>query len=102
MPFLSSQGDPDKQIPEYLHASHHRLIPPILILSDPGWWLLNKPWNLTELEEKHPNYTNTDHGTHGYDPYACREMQTIFFAYGPAFKKGVTMEAFENVNVRAG
>uniref|UniRef100_A0A7M5WLL2 Uncharacterized protein n=1 Tax=Clytia hemisphaerica TaxID=252671 RepID=A0A7M5WLL2_9CNID len=93
------QGDPDKQIPEYLHASHHRLIPPLLILPDPGWWLLDKHWNLTELEINYPNYTKIDHGTHGYDPYSCREMQTIFFASGPAFKKGVTMEAFDNVNV---
>ena len=38
-------------------------------------------------------------GTHGYDPFASKEMHTIFFARGPAFNKNVTMEPFESVNV---
>jgi predicted AlkP superfamily pyrophosphatase or phosphodiesterase len=38
-------------------------------------------------------------GTHGYDPYQVKDMHTIFFAWGPAFKKALTIPAFENVNV---
>jgi predicted AlkP superfamily pyrophosphatase or phosphodiesterase len=37
-------------------------------------------------------------GAHGYDP-AVRDMHAIFIAHGPAFKQGVTLPPFENVNV---
>ena len=70
------------------------MIPPILILPEPGWVLLDKrdddQETASELSWK---------GVHGYDPTVCKEMQTIFFASGPAFKRGVTMEPFESVNV---
>jgi predicted AlkP superfamily pyrophosphatase or phosphodiesterase len=37
-------------------------------------------------------------GEHGYDP-AIPDMGASFYAWGPAFRKGVTIPAFENVNV---
>ena len=37
-------------------------------------------------------------GEHGYDNY-LPDMGATFYAWGPAFKKGVTIPAFENVNV---
>ena len=84
------------QPPKYLHYTKNELIPPILILPSPGWILADQKLNTT-VDEKVIN--KIEHGTHGYDPYASKEMQTIFFARGPAFKRGVTMEPFESVNV---
>ena len=37
-------------------------------------------------------------GEHGYDP-AIPDMGATFYAWGPAFRQGVTIPAFENVNV---
>ena len=38
-------------------------------------------------------------GAHGYDPYKVKEMHAVFMAWGPAFKRGIKIPAFENVNV---
>ena len=35
----------------------------------------------------------------GYDPTIARSMHGISIASGPAFKTGVTVPAFENVNI---
>lgn len=37
-------------------------------------------------------------GAHGFDP-AIKEMHAVFYAWGPQFKKGMTIPSFENVNV---
>ena len=37
-------------------------------------------------------------GEHGYDP-AIPDMGATFYAWGPAFRKGVTIPAFDNVHV---
>ena len=46
------------------------------------------------------NITNTkvDKGKHGFDP-ARKEMMAGFFAWGPAFKKGILIKSFDNVHV---
>ena len=38
-------------------------------------------------------------GSHGYDPHLVTEMDAVFLAWGPAFKSGLKVPAFENVNV---
>jgi hypothetical protein len=38
-------------------------------------------------------------GHHGFDPSAVKDMHATFIAWGPAFKSGVTVPSFENVNV---
>lgn len=38
-------------------------------------------------------------GSHGFDPYKMKDMQAVFYAWGPAFKPHVNIPAFENVNV---
>jgi len=40
-----------------------------------------------------------ERGNHGYDPQLFPEMRGIFYASGPDLKRGITLEAFENVNV---
>jgi len=38
-------------------------------------------------------------GMHGFDPVLNEQMGATFMAWGPAFKKGLTIEPFENVEV---
>jgi predicted AlkP superfamily pyrophosphatase or phosphodiesterase len=40
-----------------------------------------------------------DPGAHGFDPYLVTDMRTIFYAWGPAFKKGKTIKPIRNVDV---
>ncbi|XP_047128164.1 bis(5'-adenosyl)-triphosphatase enpp4 isoform X2 [Hydra vulgaris] len=76
-----------QDIPKYLHYRDNINIPPILILADREWVL-----------EERVNPPGCCSGRHGYD-IAYVEMSTIFYARGPAFRKGVTLNAFESVNV---
>ena len=96
--FYSSEDDPENRIPDYLH-SKRKPFQPILILADPGYVLYNNPTNST-IEKPVPKGNNTWlWSTHGWNPADSPGMQTIFYAYGPAFKGNVTMDAFESVNV---
>lgn len=89
--YYFSKDDPKKRFPDHLHYSHNDLIPSILILPEPGWLLYDKRLNTS---------TNKSlGGTHGYDAFGCEEMNTIFFARGPDFKKDITIEPFESVNI---
>lgn len=38
-------------------------------------------------------------GWHGYDPTEVKDMHATFYAWGPAFKKGLQIPAFKNVDV---
>ena len=38
-------------------------------------------------------------GTHGYDPTVVQDMHTVFYAWGPAFRKGQKIGSFQNVQV---
>jgi predicted AlkP superfamily pyrophosphatase or phosphodiesterase len=38
-------------------------------------------------------------GWHGYDPSVVKDMHATFYAWGPAFKKGLQIPAFKNVDV---
>ncbi|RYY21929.1 MAG: alkaline phosphatase family protein [Chitinophagaceae bacterium] len=44
------------------------------------------------------NYSVVDRGKHGFDP-AMDDMLAGFFAWGPAFKKGITINRFENIHI---
>ena len=95
--YFYSKENPYDQFPESLHFSKHKLIPPILILPEPGWLLLDKRVDTEEEHDLAPELSWA--GVHGYDPIDCKDMHSIFFARGPAFKRGVTIEPFESVNV---
>jgi predicted AlkP superfamily pyrophosphatase or phosphodiesterase len=59
----------------------------VVVTADLGWiirWAGGRPW--------------TGGGMHGWDP-AYPEMNGIFMAVGPAFARGVTVPAFENIHV---
>lgn len=55
----------------------------ILIADAPYYFSNNKPYA----------------GAHGYDHYQTPDMQATFIAWGPAFKQGLTVPAFENVHI---
>ncbi len=38
-------------------------------------------------------------GYHGFEPLKVKDMHATFMAWGPAFKKGMKIPAFENVNI---
>jgi len=45
------------------------------------------------------NRKTTNPGWHGYDPTLVKDMHATFYAWGPAFKKGLNISSFPNVDV---
>lgn len=73
------------EIPAHFHYSHNRRIPPILAVArDHFSFVTDKP--LKEL------------GDHGYDN-RNQNMHPFFLAMGPSFKRGYSVETFNNVDV---
>ena len=68
-------------------------VPPIVCLAERGWYFVTAGAIKKRLEE-HPR----DGGAHGYDPYDPT-MRAVFVAHGPAFKPGVVLPVFDNVDV---
>jgi predicted AlkP superfamily pyrophosphatase or phosphodiesterase len=78
-------------IPARFDFGRHRRVPPILGLADPGWSIASH-----EFFERWKELASG--GSHGYD-HEVRDMQGIFVAAGPAFRKGARVPAFRNVDV---
>ena len=59
---------------------------------------MDNGWSLTSHDyyESHQSYYSG--GTHGYDP-AHPDMHAFFLAHGPAFNSGITVPAFENIQL---
>ena len=79
-----------QELPARFHYGKNRRVPPVLCLADPGWVILN-----------HASFTAKDHfsyGEHGYDNYHP-DMRALFIAHGPAFRSGMVMPPFDNVDV---
>lgn len=74
---------------EYRYGTNPR-INDILIEANPGWSI---SWGKSDNREK--SYTG---GTHGYN-HLLPDMQGIFYAIGPAFRKGYVHPSFQNVNI---
>jgi len=75
------------ELPAHLHYGTHLRIPEILLVADPGW--------TTGLR---PEPRGDTRGDHGYD-WRCRDMHSIFYAEGPAFKKGFSVDTLYNVDI---
>jgi predicted AlkP superfamily pyrophosphatase or phosphodiesterase len=79
------------EIPKRLqYGTHRRVTAPIFCVSDVGWMLLSRAQQDSPLAKVK--------GMHGWDP-AAPDMAALFIASGPAFKKGVTVPDFDNVDV---
>jgi predicted AlkP superfamily pyrophosphatase or phosphodiesterase len=74
--------------PRRFHYGHNPRVAPIFCLPQTGWTINNR-----DFKPAHPEL-----GTHGFDPYSP-EMAAVFVASGPAFRPGVTLRTFDNVDV---
>ncbi|XP_076356226.1 glycerophosphocholine cholinephosphodiesterase ENPP6-like isoform X1 [Tachypleus tridentatus] len=73
-----------EDIPEKYHIKGNNLTPPIVLMADPEYYIIG----LQDETRSIPRSSKVYLGSHGYDPDKTKDMQTIFFARGPAFKKG--------------
>jgi predicted AlkP superfamily pyrophosphatase or phosphodiesterase len=74
-------------VPEHLHYSGHSRIPDIVVVADSGWSIGMRP-----------DGSSYRGGTHGYDP-GNKDMHAIFYAAGPAFRKGHNIGEMRNVDI---
>ena len=65
----------------------------IFIIMKPGYYMS------TGRRIKMAIDSNNTRGEHGFDPYATSNMGAIFYANGPNFKKGLSIDKFENIHV---
>lgn len=82
------------EIPAHLHYGTNARVPAIFCLAEPGWLILTQAIG----EYAQVAYPNGFRGNHGYDP-AVPDMAALFIAHGPAFRRGVTLGAFDNTSV---
>lgn len=82
-------------VPARLHYSKGARIAPVICSADEGWFLTSR--DRYEVQKKRANFTQPE-GRHGYDNSA-ESMRALFIARGPAFKKGKTVDEFENIHI---
>jgi predicted AlkP superfamily pyrophosphatase or phosphodiesterase len=79
-------------MPAALHYGQNARVPPIVCLADVGWYI-------TTHERVSRMRDPLNLGSHGYRPDAP-QMAALFIARGPAFKAGVKLPAFDNIDVQ--
>ncbi|MEO8012010.1 MAG: ectonucleotide pyrophosphatase/phosphodiesterase [Dokdonella sp.] len=77
-------------VPARLHYGRNARIPPLLCIAEHGWIIFDRA---TVAREKHFSL-----GEHGYD-IDHPEMRSLFVGSGPAFRTGVVLPPFDNVDV---
>jgi predicted AlkP superfamily pyrophosphatase or phosphodiesterase len=77
-------------LPPALHYGQNARVPSFICIAEIGWYILTVPLAADKPFE--------GGGAHGYDP-ANREMDALFVANGPAFRSGVVLPAFDNIDV---
>lgn len=75
-----------EDIPAHLHYGTHTRIPEIVLIADQGWTAGLRP------------EVRYSRGDHGYD-WHNSDMHSIFYAEGPAFKKGFVTDTLFNVDI---
>jgi len=83
------------ELPPRYHYSDSPRIAPLIVLPNEGWQLLTR-----QRYEERKSKGQLDHtrGGHGYDN-ELPSMRATFIAHGPAFKKGIVLKPFSNLNV---
>ncbi|MET0229488.1 MAG: ectonucleotide pyrophosphatase/phosphodiesterase [Rhodanobacteraceae bacterium] len=79
-----------RELPARFHYGTNPRVPALLCLADDGW--------MVSTRESMKNRTHFSLGEHGYDS-DDPAMRALFVAHGPAFKPGVRVREFENVDV---
>jgi predicted AlkP superfamily pyrophosphatase or phosphodiesterase len=77
-----------QDMPRRFHYGRNRREPPIFCLPETGWTVTTHDYKPAAPER----------GTHGFDPFSP-EMAAVFVAHGPAFRPGVRLPPFDNVDV---
>ncbi|HJU27413.1 MAG TPA: ectonucleotide pyrophosphatase/phosphodiesterase [Rhodanobacteraceae bacterium] len=77
-------------IPARLHYGTNARIPPVVCLAQAGWILTTH-----EARAKRKTPERGDHGYDNADPL----MRALFVAEGPAFRRGITVPPFSNLDV---
>ena len=72
-------------VPARFHYGHNPRVPPFVCLAETGWVIGTKGRAVNK-------------GSHGFDPDDPL-MNALFVAHGPAFRKAVVLQAFDNVDV---
>jgi predicted AlkP superfamily pyrophosphatase or phosphodiesterase len=80
-----------QELPAQWQYGANPRVPPIVCQMDVGWDAVTPQ----KLATRQPG---TSTGSHGYDP-ADPTMRALFIAQGPAFRSGVTLAPFDNVDV---
>ncbi|WP_206536341.1 ectonucleotide pyrophosphatase/phosphodiesterase [Sandarakinorhabdus sp. AAP62] len=78
-------------LPARLHYGRHARVPAILCIADSGWTIWLSPPRADQP-------MRALGGMHGFDP-AHPDMAASFVAAGPAFRSGVVLPPFDNVDV---
>lgn len=82
----------DELPPRWQYGRHPR-VPDIVCQLDDGWRIVRResfnPWQ---------QRVRSDRGGHGFDPESPA-MRALFVAHGPAFRRGLVVEPFQNVHV---
>lgn len=76
-----------EDLSSHLHYGTNLRIPPVVLIADPGW-----------VAGLRPVASNYNRGDHGYD-WKFSDMHSIFYAEGPAFKKGLKVDTLFNVDI---
>lgn len=76
-----------EELPAYLHYGTNQRIPAVVLIAEPGW-----------VAGLRPRPSDNNKGDHGYD-WKFSDMHSIFFAEGPAFKRGFTIDTLYNVDI---
>jgi predicted AlkP superfamily pyrophosphatase or phosphodiesterase len=79
------------ELPARWHYGRHPRVPPIVCQMHEGWDALPRE----QLARRPAGATR---GSHGYDP-VLPSMRAVFIARGPAFRQGVLLPPFDNVDV---
>ena len=79
------------RVPARLAYGHNPRVPQLLCLADVGW-------RITTADYLASHAGHVSLGEHGYDN-AAPQMRALFVAHGPAFRDGVTVPSFPNVDV---
>lgn len=80
-------------LPEHMHYGMHDRIGDLIFIVEKGHYISSKSRIKRAIE------TQNTRGEHGFDPKTTPNMGAIFYANGPSFKKGLSIEPFENVHV---
>jgi predicted AlkP superfamily pyrophosphatase or phosphodiesterase len=80
-----------EELPERWDYGRHPRVPAIVCQMHEGWDALTR----SAKERRPPGQAR---GSHGYDP-ALPSMRALFIAHGPSFRRGVSLPAFDNVDV---